>query len=76
MKREALPFDPADVPPPAALIELRVVLPASYTPERYRDDAEQVAAFAVALRHAGTPLREILRRMRGYEPRDAYEVSP
>jgi hypothetical protein len=57
-------------------LELRIPVAPNYgDPEQYRDDVERLMLLAVALLGAGGRRHEIERRMRGYEPRDAFEAA-
>lgn len=61
----------------ADALSITVEVPAIYgSPDRYRDDVEYIAALALALLAAGARRSEVARRLRGYEPRDGYEVQP
>lgn len=63
--------------PAVETLTITVPVPATYgDPERFRHDAEQILSLAVALLAADASAREIKRRLRGYEPRDAYEMQP
>lgn len=68
----------ADTAEPAVYpFTVTVAVDASYgDPERFRHDAEQILAFALALLANDTRAAEIKRRMRGYEPREMWEAQP
>jgi hypothetical protein len=63
-------------PEPSTLTITVAVDPSLGDVERYRHDAERILAFVLTLLANDTRPTEIRRRLRGYEPRDVYEVSP
>lgn len=65
-----------DKPDTSTLTVTVAVDPSLGDPERYRHDIEQIVAAAVTLLAIGMPPFEVKRRLRGYEPREAWEVSP
>jgi hypothetical protein len=67
---------PAPSIPRVDWLEINIPVAPTYgNPEQYRDDVERLMLLAVALLAAGARRNEIERRMRGYEPRDAYDTA-
>ncbi len=65
------------LPAPAAQMTIAVDVPrALVDAEQHRDDLEVICAVLLPMLATGTRRTELLRRLRGYEPRDAYEVTP
>jgi hypothetical protein len=61
---------------PVDWLTIRVPIAASYgNPEQFRDDAERILLLFIALKAAGARRHEVERRMRGYEPRDAFDQA-
>lgn len=77
--REALPFDPDTAPYPSPSLQMTITVDvprALADADHYRADLEIICAVLLPMLATGTRRTELLRRLRGYEPRDAYEVAP
>jgi hypothetical protein len=65
------------LPAHAAQMTIAVDVPRALADaEQHRDDLEVICAVLLPMLATGTRRAELLRRLRGYEPRETWEATP